>query len=237
MTRQDMRVRIAQLLGLKIGDGLYGDPFSMDNALNRVCDEFAGPGMDCYWVSETSDIVANQAEYSAPNMYKLLGAYWLDSTGAWRPLLPTTPQALDSISWYWRNDPASSYPVYIAFEGPSRYVIFPTPNYNMSGGLKFEGYASTNASGISTWAADSTTCPLPSWCHEAIVYGAAIDTAQSMLASDTPADAVKAQRLLPILEARYRKLRGQAEAAASTFYQDVVKVRLNANWLGWIYSR
>lgn len=237
MTRLDMRVRIAQLLGLKLGDGAFGDPFSMDNALNRVCDEFAGPGMDCYWTSETSDVVADQAEYCAPNMYKLLGAYWLDANDDWKPLLPTTPQKLDRISWYWRNAPSSEFLIYIAFEGPSRYTLFPSPNYSTSGGLKFEGYAQTNASGISTWANDTTACPLPNWCHEAVAYGAAVEIATSMLASDNQAEASRANRLLPILEQRYRKLRGQAEGAASTFYQDVVRPGLNATWLGWIYSR
>ena len=170
--------------------------------------------MDCYWISETVDVVENQAEYSSPNMYKLLGAYWLDPEGRWKPLRPTTPQKMDQVSWNWRNDPAQAFPIYIAFEGVSRYVIYPEPNYSLAGGLKFEGYASTNASGISTWPSGT-----------------------AMHGSDVPSEAAKAVRLAPLVEGRYRQLRGHAEAAASTYYQDVVKVNLNANWLGWIYSR
>lgn len=236
MTRGAMKVRVAQLLGLAIGDGAYGDPFAMDNALNRVTDEFAGPGMDCNWTSETADIVSGQGEYCAPTMYKLNGAYWLDGTSQWRPLLPTTPQKLDRTNANWRNDPQSDSPIYVVFEGANRFVLYPTPNFSRTGALKFEGYAQTNASGISTWPADTTECPLPSWCHEAIVYGAAMDVASSMLASDSETEASRATRVLPVLEGRYRRLRGQAESAAATFYQDVVKAGLPPAWAVWFLA-
>jgi len=230
MTRGAMKVRVAQLLGLTLGDGAYGDPFTMDSALNRVTDEFAGPGMDCYWTSETGDINAGQAEYCAPTMYKLKGAYWLDATSMWRPLLPTTPQKLDRVSTRWRNDPETDQPVYAAFEGANRFVLYPTPNFDRLAALKFEGYAQTNVSGISTWGLDTVECPLPSWCHEAIVYGTAIEVASSMLAGDASVEVERSSRVMPVLEGRYRRLRGQAESAASTFYQDVVRSGLDPSW-------
>src|SRR5665213_2431146 len=92
MTRGAIKSRVAQLLGLTLGDSVLGDPFALDNAIDRVTDEFAGPGMDCYWNSETSDITAGQAEYVSPQMYRIKGAYWLDSSGDWQALVPTTPQ-------------------------------------------------------------------------------------------------------------------------------------------------
>lgn len=231
MTRGAMKVRLAQLLGLSLGDGAYGDPFTMDSALNRVTDEFAGPGMDCYWTSETGDITSGQAEYCAPSMYKLKGVYWLDATSKWRVLLPTTPQKLDRASGgNWRNDPSSDTPVYAVFEGANRFLLYPSPNFTRSAAVKFEGYAQTNVSGISTWALDTVECPVPSWCHEAIVYGAAIDVASAMLAGDSKAEADRAGRVLPLLEGRYKRLRGQAESAASTFYQDVVRAGLSSSW-------
>lgn len=235
MTRGAMKVRIAQLLGLSIGDTAFGDPFAIDNALNRVTDEFAGPGMDCYWTSETGDITSGTAEACAPSMYKLKGAYWLDSTSKWQPLYPSTPQKMDRTVSNWRNDPSASTLQYIVFEGVNRFVLYPTPNFTTAGGLKFEGYAQTNVSGISTWAADTAECPLPTWCHEAIVYGAAIELANTMLASDLPTENAKATRVLPVLEGRYKRLRGQAESAASTFYQDVVRAGIAPSWAGWMY--
>ena len=239
MTRGAMKTRIAQLLGLSIGDGVYGDPFAIDNALNRVTDEFAGPGMDCYWTTETGDITADVAEYAAPTMYKLTGALYLDDAGKWRPLSPISSGAMDRLSLDWRNTSSTANPVFIVFEGSgvNRFLLSPTPNFDRAGGLKFEGYANTNASGISTWAANSSECPLPSWAHEAIVYGAAVDLAGLMLASDDPREAGKASRVLSILDRRYRQLRGHAEGAAATYFQDVVKSSLGSNWLGWLYSR
>jgi len=235
LTRGAIKVRIAQLLGLSIGDSAYGDPFATDSALNRVTDEFAGPGMDCYWTSETGDVTTDQAEYCAPTMYKLKGAYWLDSSSNWQPLYPSTPQKMDLTVSNWRNNPSNSTLQYIVFEGANRFLLYPTPNFTTSSGLKFEGYAQTNVSGISTWAADATECPLPTWCHEAIVYGAAIDMANQMLTSDDDREVQKAIRVLPVLEGRYRRLRGSAESAAATFYQDVVRASLSPAWAYWSY--
>ena len=235
MTRGAIKIRIAQLLGLSIGDSAYGDPFAMDSALNRVTDEFAGPGMDCYWTSETGDVTASQAEYCAPTMYKLKGAYWLDSSSNWQPLYPSTPQKMDRTVSNWRNNQSNATLQYIVFEGANRFVLYPTPNYTLSGGIKFEGYAQTNVSGISTWAADTTECPLPSWCHEAIVYGAVIEMANTMLMSDDDREVAKAKRALDRFDGRYRRLRGQAESAAATFYQDVVRASIAPSWAGWAY--
>lgn len=234
MTRGAMKVRIAQLCGLVLGDHTYSQPFLIDNSLNRVTDEFAGPGMDCYWTSETADITSGQAEYGAPTMYKLNGAYWLDGAGKWTPLLPATPQEMDRQGAGWRNDPSSADPRYIVFEGANRFLLYPTPNFTRSSALKFEGYAQTNVSGVSTWAADTAECPLPSWCHEAIVYGAAVEVAMTMLASDGANDVAKAQRILPLLQMHYRTLRGKAESAAATFSRDVVRAGINAYWKRWV---
>jgi hypothetical protein len=191
--------------------------------------------MDCYWSSETADIVASQAEYSCPSMYKVTGAYWLDASGNWCPLRPTTPQQLDTISFSWRTDPATDTPIWIAFEGVNRFVLYPAPNFDRTGGLKFEGYANTNVSGISTWASDTSECPLPTWSHEAIWLAAAQDVAALMLAGDNPGEIGRAQRVMPILVDEARRSRGKAESAASTYHENIVCASRSPFWLYWAY--
>lgn len=235
MTRGAIKERIAQLLNLTLGDYGYSSRFATDNAINRVTDEFAGPGMDCFWDSETYDIVSGTAEYCAPHFYKVKGAYWMGSDSQWRTLTPMTVTQMDRYRPSWRNDASTGDLDIVVFEGVNKFQLYPTPNFSQSGGGKFEGYLQTNATGVSTWAADLTECPLPSWCHEAIALGAAVDIAMTMLGSDTPGEAARAARLLPPIEKRYRQLRGKAERAAAEFYQSTVRPMLSSKWTGWSY--
>lgn len=246
MTRAQIKQRIDQLLGLSLGDSVYGDDFAKNNAINRVTDEFAGPGMDCYWATETASLVdaddggatAAQArgEYCAPTMYKIMGAYWLDSASEWQVLKPTTPQNLDRMYPDWRNADASDTLEYIAFEGVNEVILYPKPGFTRSSALKFEGFAQTNASGISTWAADSASCPLPTWCHDAIALGAAVDMCMSLLASDNDREVKRAQTVLPLLTGRYREARGRAEKAACEHYDRSIRQSLASAWRGWRYG-
>ncbi len=246
MTRGAMKARIAQRLNLVSGEpgSVASDPFAIDNAINRVVDTFAGPGMDCYWTETTAPLVSGTREYALPAMYKLTGAYWLDSAGNWAPLRPTSPQYMDRNWSNWRNDTGSSYCEWIVFEGANRgFVLYPYFNGTATagqtaGGLKFEGYANAIVSGIASWSADTAECPLPSWCHDGIWLGAAMDIAQTMVASDLPAEIAKAQRILGMqgpgsLAHDYRKARGAAESAAATHHQDTVRANMSPYWSAW----
>lgn len=237
MTRAAMKTLIARRCGVTIGDAGFSD-FLMDDTLNRVTDTFAGPGMDCFWDTETTGIVASQAEYCAPRAYKVKGAYWLDASGNWTPLIPTTPQKMDRGNAIWRNSTTSDTPIMAVFEGVNRVLLYPTPSFTRASALKFEGFMNTNASGASTWAAETAECPLPSWCHEAIAMGATVGICEAMLASDDPAEVAKASRLLPVWGPEYVKLRGSAEAAACTWWQDAVssgRIAIAPYFAGWSY--
>ena len=235
MTRDQMTSRIASLLVLSQDDQAYADPFAIDYALNRVADEFAGPGMDCFYTSETSDLTAEQADYCAPHIYKLTGVYWLDASGNWNVLTPTTPATLDQRGASWRTQTSSANPALAVFEGVNRIQLYPKPNFTRAQALRFEGYAQTSASGISLWPALTAECPLPAWAHDGVIYGAACELAMSMLASNNPQEAAKATRLLPVLEGRYRGLRGKAEKAACDFHAQTVDPRTARAWRGWGY--
>lgn len=218
MTRGAMKIRIAQLLGLAVGDNAYGDPFAMDNALNRVCDEFAGTGMWLYWASVTNDVASGTAEYPIDDMFKIKSVLWLDGSGNWTPLITTTSQKLDTSYPGWRNLASSATPVYASLEGPNYLVMVPKPNFTRSSALKVEGFAVPSVTSLNAWASDSSECPLPSWTHDAIAVGAAVDILLGMLASENAQEAGRAQRLLPGIEARYRMLRGQAQATSERYY-------------------
>jgi len=233
MTRGTIKERAFQRCGLTLGDDVFGDPYAVDNALNMVCDTFAGPGMDCYWTSETTDLVSGTAEYCAPQFYKIKSVLWLDSIGNWNCLMPISVADMDRLSFNWRNIDPQSALTYAVFEGCNRITLYPKPNFNQAGGLKIEGYANTNASGISTWATEASECPLPSWCHDAVAYGLAVELDNMMLASDDPRLVARGTRLLPVHMKTYRDLRGSAEKAADEYYTRAVKPFIPAWWARW----
>lgn len=235
MTRGQIKQQAFQRCGLFIGDDVISDPDAVDNLLNYVTDTFAGPGMDCYWAAITTNIVANQSEYSAPAMYKIKSVLWLDLAGNWTALMPTSAADMDRISYMWRNVAPQSTPTWVVFEGVNSVRLYPTPNFSNTAALKFEGFCQTVVSGLSTWATNTSECPLPTWCHNAIMLGLTVELDNMMLASRDPILVTRATLLIDRHQKEYRRERGTVEKAAAKYYADTIKPLIPAWWSKWSF--
>ena len=168
MTRAEIQAQASLLMREALGTPAAGDPFALDGLTDAVADDVA-KRTDCYWDAVTTDLTANQATYCDPCLYKVKGVFVLDAQGNWRPLVTTTETQLDRHfgAAYWRNAPASDPPTSAAFEGARQVRLYPMPSVTRAGGLTMEGYLTPRG----RWATPTSECPLPSWAHQAVVYG------------------------------------------------------------------
>ena len=126
LTRTQIKAAALDLLGED--EGVQGPEraYLLDTWVNTAADEVAR-STDCYYSSVTFDLVAGQAEYAAPQVYKVKAVSWTDSTGAQRLLSPSSPAEMDSRGYNWRNDPLSD-PRYYMTEGASLVRLYPAPS-------------------------------------------------------------------------------------------------------------
>lgn len=239
MTRGAMKVFIRQQLSIYVGGLQSYDDFSMDSAINSITDELAGPGIDCYWNYQTFDIVSGQSDYCASEAYKVTGISWKDALSYWRPLPVKLPETMDKIHPGWRNTPSSAFPRIVIRKGSGWLQLWPTPNFSVDEGIKVEGFMQTNASGVSTWAADSANCPLPTWSHTPICWGAAWLMAMQGLMSVDETVAKRMSMGVDRLEAKWKQQKGIVESAAYSQYDTAANPStweaLGYNYIGsWI---
>lgn len=126
MTRQEIKSAIRLEMGEVLGDEMSGDPFSLDRQINTAADELAR-ATDCHWVTAQTEVTAQVAEYCAPQIYKLKGVFWGDSTGDMNRLVEIFPWDMDRLSSAWRNDSAGD-PQWYVVEGVNRARLYNRPS-------------------------------------------------------------------------------------------------------------
>lgn len=130
------RAQIKQMASHQLREYLASDGaesmMMYDTLVSAAADEIAR-ATDCYAASVGADVVANQAIYCAPNLYKIWGVFWTDSTLNKIQLIETTTRELDdrysnlATSAGWRNAPAGD-PIYYYTRGENIIGLYPTPS-------------------------------------------------------------------------------------------------------------
>lgn len=126
LTRTQIKAAALDLLGEDEGTPGPDRAYLLDTWVNTAADEIAR-ATDCYYSSVTFDLVGGQSEYPAPQVYKVKGVSWTDSTGQQRVLSASFPAEMDSRGYNWRNDPAGD-PRYYVQEGAGMVRLYPTPS-------------------------------------------------------------------------------------------------------------
>ncbi|HEY3332581.1 MAG TPA: hypothetical protein VGK19_21300 [Capsulimonadaceae bacterium] len=204
MTRNEMRKRVQMMLGEWGGTDGARNPLQLDTWVTAACDELSR-ATDAYYLRDIADIAADQIEYCAPEVYKVMAIYARDQSGETRTLSPMTPQQMDRISRIWRSNPASGPPAFYIAEGTNRFRLYPVPNYDSPNGLTVEGYM-VPASG---WDGDNDECPLPLVAHMGVVFGAC-----RLRIAEMPSPENMAR--LPLIERMYQESRTRLEREVAT---------------------
>jgi len=126
MTRTQIKAAALQILGEDSGTPGLDSIYMMDTWVNTAADEIAR-ATDCYYGAVTLEVVAGQPLYSAPQIYKLKAASWVDSSGNRVILQQSSPAGLDGRFSGWRNQPSGS-PAYYAAEGANLIRLYPAPD-------------------------------------------------------------------------------------------------------------
>ena len=95
LTRTQIKAAALDLLGEDEGTPGPDRAYLLDTWVNTAADEIAR-ATDCYYSSVTFDLVGGQSEYPAPQVYKVKGVSWTDSTGQQRVLSASSPAEMDS---------------------------------------------------------------------------------------------------------------------------------------------
>ncbi len=225
MMRAEMVTRAKAILGETEGTDGDGSPFEWNSLLSQAADDLCR-GTYCFYTSFSLPLVAGQADYCVPPLFKLAGAFLLLGNGTRVKLLEAAKRDVDSLYQQWGYYPGSllawpSGPLFDyrnaateALTGPpsvffwdslSNITLYPTPNLPAAGAysLVTEGWATTEGQ----WDLDTDTCPLPARMHPTVIDGAVL-----LRAAQYPGKAN-----LALIGARYTAARGKAEREAQTF--------------------
>ena len=126
LTRTQIKAAALDILGEDEGSPGAERAYLLDTWVNTAADEIAR-ATDCFYSSVTFDLVAGQAEYPAPQVYKVKAVTWTDSAGAQRILSASSPAEMDSRGYGWRNE-ALGDPRYYMAEGAGLVRLYPAPS-------------------------------------------------------------------------------------------------------------
>lgn len=126
MTRQQITVLCKDTLGEFLGAPGSDDPFAWDRLIDTAAADVCR-ATDCFSMVVGAEIVANQATYCLPQIYRLTGVFWTDAALKRQQLIETLPSDLDYRRIGWRNDPAGS-PQYFLPLGLNEFWLSPTPD-------------------------------------------------------------------------------------------------------------
>ena len=198
------------------GRNLFGgdadrDPFGLDFLVKDVCNDIARE-TDCNMGRRILDLVADQQEYCAPDVYRIVAIFATDPNTAalYRvPIYWNYERHLDD----WRNQNSSDRVERVGVFAQNRIGVYPTPSADFTAGLTVEGYAIPgdywvyDSSGVGVAPTDADACPLPDYAHECVVYGVLAMRAKQM----GDANAIQ------IWEPEYRKRLGEVESNAGMY--------------------
>jgi hypothetical protein len=228
MTRQDIITTAQDMLGELQGTAIATNPFAWSRLASTAADEIAR-ATDCYYLTASTDLIANQAQYNAPQLYKIKAVSCYDSSNVRHTLAPTTITNMDQWSSTWRDQVATVQPMVWINLGLNQVILYPVPNYNslaVSGyGLVFEGYAVPGA----TWDALTANCPLPDRAHMCVMYKACL-----LRIIQNPTQENLARR--PMIAEEFATEKGKLEAEVRRFTAATMVPSYIDNYAGLRYA-
>lgn len=127
LTRSQIRIQAGNIVGEMLGTPGYASPFMYDTCINTAADEIAR-ATDCYAVSASTELIANQSLYAASQLYKVKSVMSTDTSHNFYLLQQMTPEGMDIKYWNWRNANADTMPRYYMSRGDNLIEINPAPS-------------------------------------------------------------------------------------------------------------
>lgn len=172
MTRGEVKRRLRTTGGEAAGSpGASEHSGVLNEDIQTVVDEIALRRF-AYYVEFKTGVVDGTSVYCVPNLFKLMEASILDSSGNWAPLRCEGVEYSDyARQGQWRND-AEGDPSRVAiFRGANQIILNPTPSVTRLASLKFAGFAqpgiywSYDVDGAGVAITDSSDVPLATWAQ------------------------------------------------------------------------
>ncbi len=206
MTRGEMLAHVRANLMLEDGDALSrwaGPP--EERALDAAADDIA-QRTDCYYTEMSDALVAGQATYCYPKIYKLKAVYCVDAQGERHRLPLVTANYLEKSGrggtlysagksgWApvevpgWRTWPAEDTPRFAVLADLTTFDVAPVAKTTRAGGIIAAGFAlpslPANGHALHQWDTAGDECPLPAVAHEAVIALATARRCLQMSAKD-----------------------------------------------------
>lgn len=185
MTLGDIKQKV-RMLGLHhFGSKADQDPFGLEYIIIETANQIARR-TDCLFGRRYLNLVANQSEYCAPDVYRIRGAFLLDSGDYKRiRLIDFSDRRVD----VYRESNSAGVDAAILY-GMNKIGIKPAPTAAVTNGLIIEGYCQPGSvwqydiNGAPVTLVDTHECPLPEVAHDCLVYGTLYMRALQMKDSD-----------------------------------------------------
>jgi len=185
--KAQMRLNIMQGYGDTMKNARLYEAFSADTQLDRAADDTCYK-TDCYFSVQQEALVANQAIYCAPKVYKPKNYEVIDINGNTLPLGRDNTRSFNNRFPQWQSWVAQDPPNWVVQDGLNYLTLAPTPSMDRANGLIITGFcASTLPKAGHTnhqWDLDTDECPLPQIAHSCVVAGGTFYKLQQMISQD-----------------------------------------------------
>lgn len=161
MTRQEiLNEAILQLeaYGLAFDNTAGGNfHFAWLRMLDAVLDEYVNP-FTVNFKDATTDLVSGQELYCPPDFKRIDQVFCQLEDDTWRELHPGDNGLLKTLYPNAFTDPQTGQPTHYITQGMNnRIVLYPTPDYNQTDGLRWEGFGNLLRE---DWPNPTSQCPL-----------------------------------------------------------------------------
>lgn len=208
MTLGDIKQKV-RMLGLHhFGSKADQDPFGLEYIIIETANQIARR-TDCLFGRRYLDLVANQSEYCAPDVYRIRGVFLLD-TGDYKrlKLMDFSDRRVDE----YRENGNTGVDTAILY-AMNKIGIKPAPTAAVTDGLIIEGYCQPGSvwqydtNGAPVTLVDTHECPLPEVAHDCLVFGTLYMRALQMKDTDT----------IAAFKAEFEQRVGFVESFAATY--------------------
>jgi len=208
MTLGDIKQKV-RMLGLHhFGSKADQDPFGLEYIIIETANQIARR-TDCLFGRRYLDLVANQSEYCAPDVYRIRGVFLLD-TGDYKrlKLMDFSDRRVDE----YRENGNTGVDTAILY-AMNKIGIKPAPTAAVTYGLIIEGYCQPGSvwqydiNGAPVTLVDTHECPLPEVAHDCLVFGTLYMRALQMKDADT----------IAAFKAEFEQRVGFVESFAATY--------------------
>lgn len=191
------------------------DPFGLDYIILETANEIARK-TDCLVGRRYLSLVGGQADYCAPDIYKIRVLKMINEAGEYVQvkLYGYSNQVVDR----WRSQTPDTYPLVAAMRGMNGISLYPTPSADVTNALLVEGYAQPgdnwayDTTGTALVNTDATECPLPEVAHDCLVYGVLYTRCLQLRDKDG----------IAIFKGEYLNRLGEVEGFAATYARRTV---------------